>query len=127
MDTTVDQTERAYRAALYEVDGIGPRRMRVLLDAFGSAKRVWEEKDATLREIGLSEKVVAELQRRRRNVEPAEHLRALAKLGIRVVLIEDEEYPELLKQIEYPPPVLFARGHFEIADRRAEILSIRRR
>lgn len=117
--SSITQTERAYRAALYEVDGIGPARMKVLLNAFGSAEKVWGMKEKKLREIGLSEAVVAELRKKKETVEPKNHLAALAKLGIRVVIIEDEEYPELLKKIDSSPQVLFVRGHFDTADERS--------
>src|SRR3989344_4752852 len=115
----IDQTERAYRAAVYEVDGIGPARMKVLLSAFGSAEKVWGTNEKKLREIGLSETIVSEIRKKRATVEPKNHLAALAKLGIRVLVIEDEEYPELLKKIDDSPQVLFVRGHFDASDARA--------
>src|SRR3989344_2130793 len=115
----IDQTERAYRAAVYEVDGIGPARMKVLLSAFGSAEKVWGTNEKKLREIGLSEAIVSEIRKKRAIVEPKNHLAALAKLGIRVLVIEDEEYPELLKKIDDSPQVLFVRGHFDASDARA--------
>lgn len=115
----IDQTERAYRAALYEVDGIGPGRMKLLLSYFGSAVEVWNREEKKLREIGLSEAVVAEIRKRRTTVDPKNHLAALAKLGIRVLVQEDEEYPELLKKLDDSPQVLFVRGHFDACDLRA--------
>ena len=115
----IDQTERAYRAAVYEVDGIGPARMKVLLSAFGSAEKVWGTEEKKFREIGLSGAIVSEIRKKRATVEPKNHLAALAKLGIRVLVIEDEEYPELLKKIDDSPQVLFVRGHFDASDARA--------
>lgn len=122
METRTDsitQRERAYRAALYEVDGIGPARMELLLNYFGSAIAVWEADEQKLLEIGLSKDAVKELGRQRKKTDPENHLKALAKLDIRVVLPEDTEYPELLKQIDNSPQVLFVRGHFDASDRRA--------
>lgn len=115
----IDQDERAYRAALYEVDGIGPARMEVLLKFFPSAKDIWNTSGNDLEEIGLPKTVVAELVGKRKRVHPQSHLRALARLGIRVIVPEDEEYPELLREIDNAPQVLFVRGHFLPQDRRA--------
>lgn len=119
MASPVDQRERAYRAALYEVDGIGPARMQALLAYFGSAKRVWEAAQRTLLRVGLPKSAVEELGKRKRRIEPNQHLRTLAKLGIRVLVPEDEEYPQLLSSIENPPRVLFVRGRFVPGDGRA--------
>jgi len=119
MVSPVDQTERAYRAALYEVDGIGPGRMKVLLSYFGSAGKVWKTQEAKLRELGLSETVVREIRKRHTMIEPKSHLAVLAKLGIHVLVPEDEEYPDLLSKIDHSPQVLFVRGHFESTDSRA--------
>lgn len=117
--SAITQQERAYRAALYEVDGIGPVRMQVLLHYFGSASTVWNAREKTLLEIGVPVDAVGELKKRRKTVDPEQHLAALAKLGIRVLVPEDEEYPERLSEIDKSPQVLFVRGHFDHSDRRA--------
>lgn len=119
MESSIDQTERAYRAALYEVDGIGPARMEVLLKFFPSAKDIWSTREHDLEEIGLPKTVVAQLVGRRKRVHPVSHLRALARLGIRVIVPEDEEYPELLAATDHAPQVLFVRGRFDPQDSRA--------
>lgn len=116
---TITQEERAFRAALYEVDGIGPARMRLLLNFFGSAGAVWRAQEKKLLEVGLSQKTVGLLVRHRKRIDPDQHLAALAKLGIRVCLPEDKEYPKILKEIDNPPQVLFVRGHFDVADSKA--------
>ncbi len=115
----INQEERAFRAALYEVDGIGPARFTVLLNYFGSGKAVWSAPQSTLGRIGLSEKVVDELFRRRKKIHPEHHLLALAKLGISVLLAEDEEYPKILLEVENHPRVLFVRGRFHPEDSQA--------
>jgi DNA processing protein len=117
--STINQEERAYRAALYEVDGIGPARMQVLLNFFGSAKGVWNAKKSKLVKIGLSEDTVDELRKHKKRIDPKQHLIALAKLGIKVVLLEDKEYPELLREIDNSPSLLLVSGHFDASDERA--------
>ncbi len=55
----------------------------------------------------------AQLSNAAREIEVAE------RLGARVVDIEDDEYPALLREIVDAPPVLFVRGRLMPADRRA--------
>lgn len=117
--TEINQRERAYRAAVYEVNGIGPQRFGVLLKYFSSAEKVWKAPMKKIRETGLSKDAVKKFEERRKKVEPVSHLKALAKLGIRVVLAEDDEYPKLLKEIESFPQVLFVRGQFKSEDGKA--------
>lgn len=112
----ISQKERGYRAALYEVDGIGPARFKVLLKFFKSAENVWKAKESTLREIGLSESVVSEYTKKKGKIDPENHLKALAKLGIKVILVEDDSYPGLLKEVADHPQVLFVRGNFKSED-----------
>lgn len=115
----VEQKERAFRAAVYEADGIGPVRFKLLLRYFGSAEAIWKADGRKLRQVGLCEDVVSEIEKRRKQIDPEKHLIALAKLGIKVVLRRDREYPRLLKEIENPPQVLFVKGYFRVEDDRA--------
>ncbi len=39
-----------------------------------------------------------------------------SELGCRLISIWDEEYPELLKTIAYPPPILFVKGQLQKSD-----------
>jgi DNA processing protein len=111
--------ERACRAAIYEVDGVGPKKFEILINYFGSAEKIWQAPIRKVKETGLTKDAVEELETRRKKIEPVTHLKALAKLGIRVVLLEDEEYPDLLKKIDNHPKVLFVRGHFSLKDGKA--------
>jgi len=119
MADAITQEERAYRAALYEVDGIGPARIQVLLNYFGSAKSVWGASESTLKEIGLPKDAVFELGKRKSRIDPKQHLSALAKIGIRAIVPDDEEYPKLLKEIDNSPQVLFIKGRFLPQDERS--------
>jgi DNA processing protein len=50
----------------------------------------------------------------------------LRKMGIRVITIKDEDYPELLKQIPDPPVVLFKKGELPFSARTFAIVGARR-
>lgn len=82
---------------------------RLLLE-FGSPEAVWEAGRSQLRELGwLKQPAVDSLCSKR--LENAQHtLEYCASKGIAVVTLADERYPDRLKNIPDPPPVLYVRG-----------------
>jgi DNA processing protein len=50
-------------------------------------------------------------------VKLEQELELMAKGGVRLLTIEDDEYPENLKQSSFPPPLLYIRGRLEPNDR----------
>lgn len=46
----------------------------------------------------------------RGKIDPDEEISKAKKLGIRIVTLLDDDYPEILKQIYDPPPVLYTKG-----------------
>ena len=52
-------------------------------------------------------------------VKLEQELDLMARGGIRLLTIEDEEYPENLRQSSFPPPLLYVRGRLEPNDRYA--------
>ena len=60
------------------------------------------------------------VERARQNLLSARwEAHAAAKVGARVIDIEDDEYPALLREIADPPAALFVRGRIEPCDARA--------
>ncbi len=94
---------------------VGPRRMLQLLDRFHCPERAWR---ASQRELGstegisktLSEKIV----QKRSSLDPDELWKALTDAGISLLLRVDELYPDALKEIYDPPPVLYYLGDVEL-------------
>jgi DNA processing protein len=60
--------------------------------------------------FGFSDKTTEKFTAYRRNTNPSDLALDLDKHGLRFVLITDDEYPPLLKQIADPPGALFIRG-----------------
>ena len=40
----------------------------------------------------------------------------LEKLNAQVITLEDDDYPDLLREIHDPPPILFVRGELQVTD-----------
>jgi DNA processing protein len=92
------------------VKGIGAARLRALLDYFGDARIAWNAPVEGLRSAGLSEKLVENFLRIRREISLDQFWEQIQSQGISVLTWEDEDYPRLLKEIDQPPPVLYLRG-----------------
>ncbi|QQG43144.1 MAG: DNA-protecting protein DprA [Candidatus Daviesbacteria bacterium] len=109
----------AYLLVLHSVDGLGPVRLKKVLDHFGQARNAWEAKGSELLGMGIPQNTVEKFLATRKNLDPEKYLTSVQKSGIKWKTIFDEDYPYLLKQI-YDPPILFYYwGEFTAADRKA--------
>ncbi len=119
---TVDGVERDAWIVLAGVTGVGPVSFARLLAAFGSATAVM----ARARRAGAVAALVAATASRDGGsptlvpssaaeiVSAAEDatvfLAPVRRSGVEVITLADEVYPERLRRIELPPPVLFLHG-----------------
>ena len=93
--------------------GLGPRKIRGLLEHFGSAEAL---SGATPAELMVAEGVGHKLaqtivtsRKTARTKADAESARA-ERLGVTLLALGSPEYPKSLAQIYDPPPVLYVRG-----------------
>ncbi len=107
---------RQYWIGFNLVKGIGAVRFRALLDFFGDAAIAWDAPPDALREAGLSQKLIENLQQVRSKVVLEQVWERIHTQGITVLTWDDEAYPRRLKEIEQPPPVLYARGEIALSD-----------
>lgn len=103
-----------YLLALHSIDGLGPIRLRAVLDFFKDPKIAWEASGEEFLKIGIYQKTVNLLLDTRKKLDPQKYLEDIQKTGIKWLTIFDENYPALLKQIYDPPTVLYYKGDEEI-------------
>ena len=102
--------EKRYWIGFTLVKGIGAVRFQRLLEYFGDAESAWGANLAELAEAGLSTKLAERLIAVRENVDLFRVWEQTLTKGIQVLTWMDEAYPQRLKEIEQPPPVLYLRG-----------------
>ena len=96
--------------ALTLTPGLGPTRARRLLEFFGGVQGIFRASLTELEAVGL-QAVSAQSLGTGRSLELAQdELARTTAAGVRVVALEDPEYPGQLKQIYDPPLVLYVRG-----------------
>ena len=108
--------ERAYWVAWARVPGIGPARMRLLLRAFGTLAAAWGAGAADLRAAGLDERTATSARAAFANLDPDAEWTKLERAGIAVLTLEDDAYPERLRNIAAAPALLYLRGALAPAD-----------
>jgi DNA processing protein len=109
--------EKAHWLALSRVGGIGAVRFRTLLDAFGSIEAAWNAAPEALRGCGIGPAAASSLIEGREKIDPSSELARVTAAGFEALTWRDEGYPERLREIAQPPPVLYADGRIEVRDR----------
>jgi DNA processing protein len=92
------------------VHGIGPTRLRALIDCFGSVDRAWQAPAGALRSAGLDRRSLENLLASRAKLDLDRELERIAADGAQVLTWESPGYPHLLREIPDPPPVLYVKG-----------------
>ncbi len=108
--------ELCYWLGFNLVRGIGPVRLRGLLKHFGDIQTAWKAPRADLEETGLDRRSLNNLLKARRQIDLAQVRQNVEDEGAHVLTWESPDYPELLRQIPDPPPVLFVKGELIPAD-----------
>ena len=102
--------ELAAYLALARIPGIGPARLRTLLDAFGSAVGAQIAPAGAIAGLPGFGPAAANAVRTAGRRGGDDILRELDRLGARVLLPWDGEFPPLLAEIAEPPAALFVWG-----------------
>lgn len=110
-------SETAY-LILNMLPGIGPVKVRRLLDSLGSAPQVFATSQAELGKI-LSPRLAAVIARWEDHVNLDAELGRVEALGAQLITWENPKYPPHLRQISDPPILLYMRGTYEERDKHA--------
>src|SRR5215831_14140823 len=100
-----DRTLR-YWVGFNQAKGIGPARLRALIQRFGDIEAAWNASPQAWAEAGLDQRTIASLSKTHATCDLDAELEAIAKVGASVLTFDDPTYPALLREIPDPPPVL---------------------
>lgn len=111
----INEEEIRYWLALAHIPGIGVRTLRFLQDKFSSLGDLFKAKSAVLSQLRLTEAVGAGI----RNppwLEVDKDLQWLVKNQQQhhILILDDENYPDILREINYPPIILYVLGDAEL-------------
>jgi DNA processing protein len=110
--------ERRYWIGLSLVPEIGPVLSRRLVAEFGSPSRVFRaDKGELLGVEGLGQEKAGQIKGFNRWNVVDHNLRESDKKKIRVTTLDDQAYPEVLREVESAPVVLYMKGEYKPEDR----------
>ncbi len=98
------------------VKGIGPARMRALLEIFGDAKTAWQASRRDLEESGFHPKLIDNLWLIKQSVILEQIWEKILTSQIQVLTWDDPGYPRSLKEIDQSPSVLYVLGDVDELD-----------
>lgn len=109
--------ERRHWIALNAVPNLSPEKFTLLLDHFPSPEAIWEATPEQLKAVPGFERSVETFVQHRRDLDVDAELREVERIGLNVYTIADADYPEPLRAIAHPPPVLYLKGDLVEKDR----------
>ncbi|MFP4660991.1 MAG: DNA-processing protein DprA [Halanaerobiales bacterium] len=121
-----DLKEEYYWLGLSTISGLGSVRINKLLSHFSSVSRIWQANEGELKQVSGIGKLAKKIVEQREGFDIDKLLNQLSKDNINYITVLDEEYPEKLKNIYDPPPVLFYKGELNFAFPAVSIIGSRR-
>jgi len=106
-----------YFNAFNLIDNIGPIAFKKILNYFGSLNIAWKSEINEFKQAGLNQFTIEQIRKQRPNINPDYEMERLEKEKIKIITIQDESYPKLLKEIYAPPAILYIRGSFKPSDK----------
>ena len=97
----------------------GPMRTKLLLSYFKSAKKIWAASRKELLETGLKEEIVQRFIDHRLSFNIEKYMKNLDREKVSAVTINDNDYPENLKDLDGMPYVLYIKGTLKKSDSRS--------
>jgi len=109
--------EKKYYLGFSAFVGVGPKKLFLLKDYFGSVKKAYLASSFQLIKAGLNQKLVSTFVKFREKVNLDSYFLRLRENGIECQILEDKNYPENLKNIDNPPFILFVKGKLIAKDK----------
>ncbi len=106
--------EELYWLALRMMPGLGTRRSGLLLERLRTPQAIFQASASELEAAGLSGALARSIAGGVSFEAAAEQQEKLRRSGATLIPIHDGRYPEALRRIFDPPPVLFARGRVDL-------------
>ena len=102
---------------LHLTDQVGPITFAKLLTYFGGIEQILEADAGRLAAVpGIGAKTARRIAQSRDEIDVEAEIDLAEELGVKILTLESEAYPSLLRQIHDPPPVLYVKGEFSRSD-----------
>jgi len=112
---------------LATVDGIGTRRISEIINYFGNIQNAWNAKYGDFKNVrGISSSIAEGIIKRRDEKKLLKEIKDMESMGINIITVDSEDYPENLKNIYDPPFILYTKGNMKKCSRYISIVGSRK-
>lgn len=105
-----------YLNALNTINGLGAKKMKLLMDYFENSEQVWQAGLSKLIDSGVGEALAKKITEERLSMDIDAEWAKLERENIVAVSLDDSRYPALLKQIPDNPYVIYMKGDLTCLD-----------
>ncbi|HOZ21939.1 MAG TPA: DNA-processing protein DprA [bacterium] len=106
--------------SLWNTPGIGPQRLRSLMERFGSGRAVYAASVRQLCEVeGIDQATAAKIKSHPDLEGAARQLSRAREEGVTILTLWDEAYPAMLRPLYDLPVILFVKGGLEVLSAKA--------
>ncbi|MBW6465580.1 MAG: DNA-processing protein DprA [Brevefilum sp.] len=98
------------------VRGIGAVRFQQIQSYFGDLSIAWQAPIEAFEEIGLPKRALKNFSALRSEIDLDRLYQSITESDVTVLILLDEAYPALLKEIDQAPPVIYVKGALTPAD-----------
>ena len=113
---TIENDEQLYWLALQLTPGLGARKASQLLQHFQSPPAVFRASLSELEGLGIASATAQSLLSGCTFDDAATQQQKMLGLNVTMIPMLDARYPQKLRAIFDPPPILFCRGRIELLD-----------
>jgi DNA processing protein len=99
-----------YLNALNIIPGVGSQKIKILLDAFGNTENIWKANLIELKKTRITDELAEKIAVEREKINPEEEWIKMEKTKIKMITVDDSNYPKLLKEIPNPPYTLYIKS-----------------
>jgi len=95
---------------LNNLSGFGPKTIANLVNKVKNLEVIWQFSDYQLKNLGLKPSKIKEFNKYKNKFKAEKIAVDLKKENIKYLTLYDQKYPQKLKEIYDPPPVIFYKG-----------------
>lgn len=104
--------EQCYWIWLSRIEGLGPIKIKQLLEIYETPEQIWKLSKEELTNIrGIGEKLADKILDLKYRENLSKYISYMQKYNIGIITIQDKDYPEKLKNIYDSPVILYYKGN----------------
>lgn len=103
-------SEKIFWNALNLFPKFGPAHMDRLTNCFKNPEEAWRENGEKLIRAGVNAETVKEFLIWRENINPEKEYEIIERENIKIIARDGDDYPRLLREIPFPPSLLYVKG-----------------